>query len=321
MYRKDYTAHAGGFLTYVSLNLISNRIRELEDILNESIWIEVKLKSESFIIGNLYRPPHYNAVFWEKLNVCLEPASERNQSIIIVGDINENQLNHTYSKFKEILHLNNMINMINVITEPTRVTNRSQTLIDPIAVIRDILVNDSGIHKTPRNISDHFATFLIVNCKSDHSTPFKRKVWNYKTANFNELNMLIENHDWSFLNNVSVNEACNRFIKVYIELAQTCIPTRLVTIRPNDRPWYNSELRLLSRKRDRQKRKAIKSNNPSDWKLYRTYRNKVNNLKKFAREIFESRLELNLLELSSSNPKQYWKTIKMLIKDKKVFFR
>jgi hypothetical protein len=40
-------------------------------------------------------------------------------------------------------------------------------------------------------------------------------------------------------------------------------------------------------------------------------------LKKFAREIFESRLELNLLELSSSNPKQYWKTIKMLIKDKK----
>ena len=31
------------------------------------------------------------------------------------------------------------------------------------------------------------------------------------------------------------------------------IPAKEVTIRPNDKPWYDSEIRRLSRHRDRQK--------------------------------------------------------------------
>jgi hypothetical protein len=50
-----------------------------------------------------------------------------------------------------------------------------------------------------------------------------------------------------------------------------------------------------------------------DIKLYKKQRNKVNNMNKIAKENFENNLDHILLE-NSSNPKTYWKIMKMLIK-------
>ena len=41
----------------------------------------------------------------------------------------------------------------------------------------------------------------------------------------------------------------------------------------------------------------------------------MNNLKKFAKENFYVSINESLFELKNTNCKQYWKTIKMLIKD------
>ena len=53
-------------------------------------------------------------------------------------------------------------------------------------------------------------------------------------------------------------------------------------LRPDDKPWYNSEIRQTSRKRDRLKSKAIKTGKISDWNSYKKLWNKVNNQKKRA---------------------------------------
>ena len=65
-----------------------------------------------------------------------------------------------------------------------------------------------------------------------------------------------------------------------MEFVNQCIPHKDVKIRPNDKPWYDSEIRKYSRKRDRQKSKAVKSALQSDWTKYKTLRNKVNKFKK-----------------------------------------
>ena len=67
--------------------------------------------------------------------------------------------------------------------------------------------------------------------------------------------------DWSVLNPGTVDEACETFTGIFIDLAKQCIPTSFVTIRPYDRPWYDSEIRRTSRKRDRIKKKAIQTEN------------------------------------------------------------
>ncbi len=132
--------------------MISKRIVDLETFLPESIWIQITDKNGTFLVCNVYRPPHTANDFWERLNICIERASEITKHIILVGDINEDQLNPTSNKFRNVTMINNMKNIIN---EPTRVTDLTQTLIDPIAVTAEVSVYDSGIIQTPSEISDH----------------------------------------------------------------------------------------------------------------------------------------------------------------------
>ncbi len=82
MYRKDNSAHSGGFLVYASSHLRPKRILELDNYLSSSLWVQVKDNAQSFIIGTIYRPPHYTVAFWEQLNICLEKANELNNNII-----------------------------------------------------------------------------------------------------------------------------------------------------------------------------------------------------------------------------------------------
>ena len=48
-----------------------------------------------------------------------------------------------------------------------------------------------------------------------------------------------------------------------------CNPSKVVTIRPNDKPWYDSEIRKFSKYRDRQRRISLVSNTPSSWPKYK----------------------------------------------------
>ena len=73
----------------------------------------------------------------------------------------------------------------------------------------------------------------------------------------------------------------NHFVQI-LPLTQlnTCIPSKTIVVREDDKPWYDSEIRRNSRKRDRLKKTALKTGNQNDWKKYKYYRNKVNNQKK-----------------------------------------
>ena len=78
------------------------------------------------------------------------------------------------------------------------------------------------------------------------------------------------------------------------------------------------QLRTLSRQRDRQKAKAIKSRNLNDWNKYKVLRNKVNNMKKNEKEKYFNNLENVITESEKTNPKLHWKILKQLIKSNKT---
>jgi hypothetical protein len=70
----------------------------------------------------------------------------------------------------------------------------------------------------------------------------------------------------------------------------------MVTVRNNDRPWFNSELRREIRKRDRIRNTAKKYSKQSDIDKDKKQKIKVNNLKKIAKEHFEHNLDNIILE-------------------------
>ncbi len=107
------------------------------------------------------------------------------------------------------------------------------------------------------------------------------------------------------------------FTDKILEHMHTCIPYKEVIIRPDDKPWYDSEIRKYSRNRDRTKALATKSNRAQDWAKYKQLRNKVNNLKKHAKEKFFNNIETIVSDSRTNNPRQYWKLIRHLVKSNK----
>jgi hypothetical protein len=43
-----------------------------------------------------------------------------------------------------------------------------------------------------------------------------------------------------------INSACSNFTKTFLNITKTCIPTREVTIRSDDKVWFDSDLRRES---------------------------------------------------------------------------
>ena len=61
---------------------------------------------------------------------------------------------------------------------------------------------------------------------------------------------LIRTENWDFIDSTDVDDACEKFMSRLLETMSICIPSKDVTIRPNDRPWHDSKIRRLSRNRD-----------------------------------------------------------------------
>ena len=55
-YRKDRTNHGGGLLMYLSCGLAPTRVIDLVTFWNESLWVEIKVNRESYLIG-LFNSP------------------------------------------------------------------------------------------------------------------------------------------------------------------------------------------------------------------------------------------------------------------------
>ena len=150
---------------------------------------------------------------------------------------------------------------------------------------------DCGVIDTPANISDHKATFLLIPFDYEIQNSYTRLIWLYKRANFEDLRFQLRTYNWNCLSEGSLHEACLTFTNIFLDMVKSCIPSKQVTVRPDDKPWYDHEIRHFSSKRDRVKRKLSQSGSNAFREQYKKLRNKVNNLKKHAKENFLTTLK------------------------------
>ena len=200
-----------------------------------------------------------------------------------------------------------LFNLSNIIKEPTRVVGNSKTLIDPVIVSDACSVLDSGTITVEPFISDHKATYVSIKSSVSFTNSYYREVWNYKHADFEKLNNLISQYCWDSVINdsTSVDQASLNFTNSYIDLCKTCIPRKRVLIRPSDKPWFSSELRYNIRLRDRLRQKALKTNLVNDKLIFKKQRNRVNNMKKYAKENYINNFEDTILS-SENSTKTFW---------------
>ena len=130
----------GGVGIFLKSNLCYQRRSDLtvDHELFESIFVEIDKdlfhKNRNILIGVIYRPPNTDLkLFNESIKELLDTIGKEHKYCYLMGDYNINLLNydkHTgTTSFVDMLHANYFVSLIN---RPTRVTNKSATLIDNI---------------------------------------------------------------------------------------------------------------------------------------------------------------------------------------------
>ena len=145
----------------------------------ESVFIEVLIPNkQNQLIGTVYKHPSMNVSKFnhEYLTDILTKIKNENKNIILMGDFNVNLINYyknrgTYEFLEQLFNHN----FTPQITLPTRITEKTATLIDNIFVNGQTQKYNSG--NITMSISDHLPQFIIIeNGKGDKVTNKAAKV-------------------------------------------------------------------------------------------------------------------------------------------------
>ena len=102
---------------------------------------------------------------------------------------------------------------------------------------------------------------------------FKRKSWKYESGDYDLLNQLIYDFDWTTVEHDNINTYAENFTNKILEFCESAIPSKVVTIRPSDPPWVKNALRNAIRKHKRAHKFAKRK---TDTMLCTSKRNRVN---------------------------------------------
>ena len=305
--RRDRQSRWGGVCMYIRSDLAYNRKNELENDNFEDLWLELLLpKSKPIFVGTCYRAPKNNKLLnsLETTFSKLQPDDET----IILGDFNICLLKNSNlnTKYIDILNSNNFSQLIK---EPTRVTQKSLSLIDHIHSNITEKICQSGVIKS--GISDHYIIYrtrkVVRGQINTHNTVKIRSMKYYSKDRYIEI---LKSLNWSVVTNcVEVNSAVKKLKNLLTYAMDKIAPEKEVRIKVRTEPWMNNEILELIYERDKA---LIQSNNnktnPDLRKNYNKLRNKLINLIRNNKANFFQ----NKVDEHKNNPKLLWKQFKTL---------
>ena len=258
------------------------------------------------MLACLYRPPTENYSFWEKLYESISLVKDSNNLIdfFLDGDLNSDYLNEN----SNLRNLTQFYNLSQIISEPTRIP--SNTLLDPILTNAPHLITQTGT--LDPFCSDHKPVYTTLTFQKIPRTTYKRKIWIYEQGNYDAFRNSLKTVNWDLIisDDHSIHESVTLFTNRLINTAQEHIPHKQCTIRTNDKPWMTNTTRRHIRKRRRIHKKAKRSNNETDWTLFRNQRNHVTSLIRQAKTDYHDRICKKINTDIDKTGKEWWRLCK-----------
>jgi exonuclease III len=147
--------HGGGVCIYVRSNL---KFKVRNDFMNdklECLIIEIsKPRSRPFLVGTWYRPPNSPRELLNLFENTIDRIDAENSELYFLGDLNCNLTAQiSDANTSDLLNILDTYGLTQLISEPTRITPVSQTLIDLCITNYPEKVASSGVLSL--GISDH----------------------------------------------------------------------------------------------------------------------------------------------------------------------
>ena len=157
-------------------------------------------RSNPFLVGTWYRPFSSALNLFSLFQEITDKIDSENSELYLFGDLNCDLLSHAPNvNTRELSDIFDIYNLTQLITEPTRVTNTSQSLIDLCLTNTPDKVTASSIQSL--GISDHSPVYLV-----------RKSTWQGKTINSfvhkRQFKYFNENEFLSELSKIDWNETC-----------------------------------------------------------------------------------------------------------------
>ena len=309
LFRKDNTRNSGGICVQLSDQLHAVRLGEYEDNNLELLWLRVSIGRQAFILGVGYRNPELPVEYWDRLdnNVSAVVDVFGSQNLVLVGDFNHDLMNKRKHHFRDII---NSYNLSQLITEPTRITGHSRTLLDPIIVGNVSYVKSSGV--LPPFCSDHSPVFVELDYKLPKYQSFKRRIYNYDRANWDMMGNEIDSINWTeILNTNNVDDSADILTLNLTRIINRFIPNRVTKFSNRDKPWVTQKIKFEIRKRNKMYQKVRRTGSVEHWTAFKRQRNYVTGLIRIAKTSHVQEM-VGKMEQHKSSEKIWWKLVKCI---------
>jgi hypothetical protein len=190
------------------------------------------------------------------------------------------------------------LSLTQTVTEATRVTKTSRSLIDLLLCSDLNVIEDT---KVVPGVSDHLAVCANIKFTIPRAKYIHKSVWNYKKADWKLLRTLFVERISMLGQHSEVNLMWEAWCEVFWNCVQIAIP-KVVMKGKRRAPWITSDLLKLIKKRDKLFEKCKKIQSDELWSFYKQFRNKVKTTIRKAQQKHVWKL--------GSNSKGLWKFIR-----------
>ena len=201
----------------------------------------------------------------------------------------------------------NLYNMKQLISEPTRVTRNTASLIDIIMTTMPQKHKDSRVIKV--TLSDHFMIYtdICYNIKVKSKEITCRTFKKFDITRFiTELSDALINFDY----NTNLTQMRESFKNTFSFVSNKHAPVRTYRIKGNSLPWVNQSVVNAMKERNRLYEIAVKEKDNTSYNKYRESRNRVTKLIRDEKQKYFMDRVNNVNKMSSND---LWKSVKMLL--------
>ena len=305
LFRHDRTTGRGGGVAVYIKNILTSQevtLDMVDDNIIEHMWVNIKLNTQSLVLGVVYRPPHNNVA--ECINVfdnILSYLVPMHDNIVVTGDVNINlfNLNNVLSQCFSAYGFSQIIN------EPTRITNHSQTLIDPIFVNNGDIINNSGTINAD-TLTDHRLVFCEINIKISKPMQKVHIYREFKSLNIDLFSDDLQSVPWQnifYINNI--DDKVDFLTKKIISLFDLHAPVRYARMNKPYAPWITDNIKLIMKQRDKALTKYKQNSTVDNWNSYKELRNYTTAAIRREKVAFIQYSE-------NQGSKKFWKSLKNL---------